>query len=524
MSQKTIKLTAEQMGRRDVSFAAGTETIANNQVSHRRNRLRSAALILCACFAVVILNQFAYGDDLWRWQAILLVGVIGGLAALFSSDRPLTRKQLGLGEFLLVASVVTWLAGRHYNLMTTLGENADRTRLLTSANGGVIGFFTLIMIYGLVIPNHWKKTAWVVAALLIFPLAEPFLLKQFEPQVIAHAPEVADFELLGRNLAFLLIGSIVAVFGCHSLNSLRREVQEAKQIGQYRLVRKIGEGGMGEVWKAEHGLLARPAAIKLIKLEALAGAMEDSDTTIQRFEREAQVTANLRCPHTIEVFDYGTTSNGSCYYAMEFLDGLDLDSLIHNHGAIPYGRAVYLWQQVCRSLAEAHSKGMVHRDIKPANIYLCRLGLDVDFIKVLDFGLVTYQEGAELDAKLTQAGVVGTPAFITPEAMLGRDVDGRSDVYAMACVAYWLLTGKFIYSGTAMEMATGHARVDPPLPSEKTDNEIPKELEDLLMRCLAKDPDERPDALTLLSELEGLGLAGTWTSEASERWWRIHES
>lgn len=409
--------------------------------------------------------------------------------------------------------------------MANLVEAEDRAGLLTRANGAVIGFFTIIVIYGLVIPNTWRRTAAVVSALVLFPLVEPFLLGKFFPKISELAPEVLAPELLARNGVFLVVGSIVAVYGTHSLNALRREVHEAKKIGQYQLEKRIGEGGMGEVWKARHGFLARSAAIKLIKIEALSGGgMEDAGTATRRFEREAQVTASLDCPHTIGVFDYGTTSQGSLYYAMEFLDGLDLESLVKDHGPISAGRTVSIWMQVCRSLAEAHARDLIHRDIKPANIYLCRYGLEFDFVKVLDFGLVKSTESGDVDANLTQQGVVGTPAFITPEAMLGKQVEGRSDVYATACVAYWLLTGEFVFRGTAMEMATGHARVEPAQPSDRTPNQIPKALGNIVMTCLAKKPEDRPTALELLRQLEDTGLANEWTTEASERWWKIHMS
>lgn len=523
LSNRTAKLDLSRPGRRDVSFAAGTTTLGEEYREHRRSRLTTAAVILLACFGVVFVTQIIAGALVWWAQAIGLLVILGGAVTLLMSQRTLGARQLGIIELAIVGAPAASIAGRHYALMVHLAEIEDRARLLTSAAGVVVGFFTIIVIYGLIIPNSWKRTAGVVALLVIWPLLEPFVLQRFEPRVLELAPELVEPELVARHGVFLLVGAIVAVYGTHLLNSLRRAVQDAEQIGQYKLERKIGEGGMGEVWEARHALLARPAAIKLIKLDKQGASMESSQTSVARFEREATVTANLRCPHTVQVFDFGTTSDGSCYYAMEFLKGLDLDSLIEKHGLVPAERVVWIWIQVCRSLAEAHDSGLVHRDIKPANIFLCHLGLAHDFVKVLDFGLVTFQEGAaEMDAKLTQAGVLGTPAFISPEAMLGHDITNRSDVYSTACVAYWLLTGEYVFKGTAMEMATGHARIDPRRPSVRTDNEIPEQLEEIVLRCMSKAPSERPDAAALARELEATGLADGWSEARREKWWQLH--
>jgi serine/threonine-protein kinase len=305
---------------------------------------------------------------------------------------------------------------------------------------------------------------------------------------------------------------------------LGTEVKRARELGSYRLEEKLGEGGMGEVWRARHRLLARPAAIKLIRPSLAGNASAGvSVETVRRFEREAQVIARLRSPHTVELFDFGIATDGAFYYVMELLDGLDADSLLRRFGPIPPERAIYLLRQICHSLSEAQSCGLVHRDIKPANIFLCRYGEEFDFVKVLDFGIVrAVRDSADTSTVHTRENAVhGTPAFIAPEQALGTGVDWRADIYATGCVAYWLLTGKFVFSAeTPMGLILQHAKTPPTPPSTRINQAIPKALDDLVLSCLAKDPANRPQSARELSlrlaEVEG---AGAWTQDRAREWW-----
>ena len=295
-------------------------------------------------------------------------------------------------------------------------------------------------------------------------------------------------------------------------------------MGSYQLEESLGVGGMGEVWSARHRLLARAAAIKLIKPEVLGRTGGRQSTLVDRFEREAQATATLRSPHTVELFDFGETQDGTFYYVMELLDGVDLQTLIERFGPQPPERVVHILRQVCHSLYEAHTMGLVHRDIKPSNVYLCRYGTDLDFVKVLDFGLVKQRTVEANDQHLTQAGAIfGTPSFIPPEMAAGStDVDGRADIYALGCVGYWLLTGQPVFTApSAMAVIIAHARNQPEPPSTRLGSPIPSELEAIVLRCLAKDRDARPQtALELSSELEAIGLAPAWSSDRRAEWWR----
>jgi serine/threonine-protein kinase len=284
---------------------------------------------------------------------------------------------------------------------------------------------------------------------------------------------------------------------------------------------------MGEVWKARHRMLARPAAIKLIREDRTSSTTASgAEYYLERFQREVQATASLRSPNTIEIYDYGVTPDRTFYYVMELLDGLDLDGLVKTYGPMPVGRVVHILRQVCSSLAEAHEAGLVHRDIKPANIFVCRLGRDVDVAKVLDFGLVK-QIARPQDSQLTQVGTfAGTPAFGSPEAAAGKidRLGPASDIYSVGCVAYWLLTGETVFKASgAMEMLASHIRDAPVPPSERTELDLPPEIDRVILACLAKDPNERLGSADELDALLAeLAEAYPWPAEEARSWWVLH--
>lgn len=324
--------------------------------------------------------------------------------------------------------------------------------------------------------------------------------------------------------------AVAAVVPARMFQRIGRRLKEARDLGSYELVERLGEGGMGEVWLARHRLLARPAAIKLVRPAMLdAGGEAETRTMLRRFEDEAQATATLTSPHTIRLFDFGVADDGSFYYVMELLAGRDMASLVAEFGPLPPPRVIFLLQQVCHSLAEAHSRGLVHRDVKPANLFVCRMGLEHDFVKVLDFGLV--QVAAPNPAHdLTQSlaaleGVIGTPAFMAPEMITGqRTVDQRADIYALGCVAYFLLTGQQVFQGgTQMQTLIDHVSTAPPPPSSRVGTPIPRSLDALVLACLEKDPDRRPhDALELSQRLADCEGAREWSSRQAALWWQAH--
>lgn len=295
-------------------------------------------------------------------------------------------------------------------------------------------------------------------------------------------------------------------------------VDEGLPLGSYRLMTKLGEGGMGEVWRARHQLLARPCAVKLIRTELLGEASRQA--AIERFRAEARATARLSSPNTVRLFDFGVSDTGSFYFVMELLLGQDLFSLVQQFGALPPERVVMVLRQACRSLGEAHAAGLLHRDIKPHNLFLCRLGLDFDVVKLLDFGLVkSLREG---DANLTAEGALtGTPAYMPPERVLGAAADERSDLYALGCVAYWMLTGKPLFTGEPMAIMIHHARTAPTPPSQVSAAAIPERLEQIVMACLEKAPEKRPaSALELWRLLGEVPIETPWSAERAEAWWQ----
>jgi len=313
--------------------------------------------------------------------------------------------------------------------------------------------------------------------------------------------------------AFVLIATVSqrVIYG------LRTRVREARQLGQYTLEEKLGEGGMGRVFRARHAMLRRPTAVKLLPPEKV------DVRHLERFEREVQLTAELTHPNTISIYDYGRTPDGIFYYAMEFLDGVNLEDLIKEHGPLPAERVVHVLRQVCGALAEAHDVGLIHRDVKPANVFLTQRGGEYDVVKVIDFGLVKDLHSA--DSSNTADGddvLTGTPLYMAPEAIKSRDgVDERTDIYAVGAVGYFLLTGEPVFGGeTVVEVCAAHLHEPPIPPGDRVPGGVPKDLQAVVLACLAKDPDERPaDARRLRRDLDACADAGAWGTDQAQRWW-----
>jgi eukaryotic-like serine/threonine-protein kinase len=336
-----------------------------------------------------------------------------------------------------------------------------------------------------------------------------------------HASRGASDTLFQTMVALLWAATAVAIATVTSrtIYGLRQEVRAARQLGQYTLLDKLGEGGMGEVYRARHAMLRRPTAVKLLP------PGRSGERALARFEREVQLTAILTHPNTVSVFDYGRTSDGVFYYAMEYLEGLNLDQLVNAHGAQPPARVAHVLRQVLGALSEAHAIGLIHRDVKPANIILCERGGQSDVAKVFDFGLVR-AAGEPGDASLTGANVItGTPLFLSPEAITSPEsVDARSDLYAVGGVAYYLLTGRYVFEGRTVVEVCGHQlHTAPSPPSERLGRALPAGLEALTLACLEKDPSRRPaGAAALRARLDALTDVPAWTEEDARAWWAEH--
>jgi serine/threonine-protein kinase len=326
-------------------------------------------------------------------------------------------------------------------------------------------------------------------------------------------------------LASPLLAALAAYLISRVVHQLSQDVVKAREIGSYRLVERLGTGGMSDVWRADHLMLARPAAVKLIRREVLfAHGPQESERLLRLFLREARATAKLSSPHTIQVYDFGITRDGAFYYVMELLDGVDLKRLVEKYGPQTPERTAHLMRHVCRSLYEAHRSGFVHRDVKPANVFLCRQGGEYDVGKVLDFGLVLdrHPTAAELD---DEKRFIGTPSIMAPEMLrFQAPVDARADIYALGCVGYWLLTGQRVFeAATRHDMLVMHAHQKPVTPSKRVNRDIHSGLEAVIMSCLEKNPGRRPQTARELRErLEALTFEAPWTEERAELWWRRH--
>ena len=381
-----------------------------------------------------------------------------------------------------------------------------------------------VMIRAILVPSRPGRTM-LLTALAFLPTVIVCIARHHPTELLpGFSPSYQKQYMTLNTVLWSVLGITLATISSRVTYGLRRQVAEANELGQYVLEEKIGGGGMGEVWQARHRLLIRPAAIKLIRPQVSG----DAELLLRRFEREARATAALKSPHTVQLYDFGATDDGRLYYVMELLDGVDLDTLVRQYGPLPAERVVHLLRQVCSSLQDAHVNGLVHRDIKPANIVVSRAGTTFDFAKVLDFGLVKLDTDhkAEDDVKLTNEGSAGgTPAFMAPEVVLGvADTDHRVDLYALGCVAYWLLTGKLVFAGkSAVEVMFHHAHTPPSRPSTRSELPIPAALEDLVMDCLEKDPARRPSSADAVStRLAAVALESPWTVERAERWWEMH--
>lgn len=490
--------------------------------SLRQDRLRAATGFLFVALVIGMVWPFFLGYyEGWEIQTaelLLLAGVVGALSRV----RPMPPRWLRVMEVVTFGSVAAIMAWSQYESVLYEAHAQDPAGLTAAVENAIANYALLILIYAMLIPNRWQIVVPVVVVLVATPLATQFYLSNRHPEVIAFAHAVATTDRVISNMMTLVMASALAIFGTIVLNRLRREVFEARQLNQYRLGRRIGAGGMGEVFLAEHHLLKRPCAIKLIRPDR-AG----DPKALARFEREVQATAQLTHPNTVEIYDYGHTSDGTFFYVMEYLRGLALDELVAEYGPLPPGRVVYLLRQACGALAEAHQSGMIHRDLKPGNLFAASRGGMCDIVKLLDFGLVKPQGGDEHDSELSREGFVrGTPQYMAPEQITsGQTIDHRCDLYAMGGVAYFLLTGRAPFDGpSAVNVMIAQVR-DVPMPPSQLRPEVPGDLEAVVLRCLSKDRNDRyPDAIALQHAMDACACARDWSAAQAASWWAEHNA
>jgi eukaryotic-like serine/threonine-protein kinase len=488
-----------------------------------RTRLRAASLVLFLGSAAFLVKNLITGGLPNLRDPVLIEGermlfafhlfhvTMLGLASavLLRRCQQLTLRQLRLAELAIFGwTALFMLRVQHFNSLYC----ATQFGFVPNPAGM---WFMLIITYAIFIPNTWRRAAAVLGVMAAAPVVwSIFDMTSFEA-IAAGRHNYDDFPTLALMMA---TGFGASVLGTHMIGNLRREAYEAKQLGQYRLKHLIGSGGMGEVYLAEHQLLKRPCALKVIR-----PGKADDPKVLARFEREVRATAALSHWNTVEIFDYGRTEDGTFYYVMEYLPGLSLAELVEQYGPLPAGRVIYLLRQTCDALHEAHSAGLIHRDIKPGNIFAAQRGGVYDVAKLLDFGLakpLTSSHGDSL--QLTQDGAItGSPLYMSPEQSLGEnEPDARGDIYSLGAVAYYLLTGHAPFEGdTAMKVLVAHAREEP-APPTRWQPEVPHDLEQVVLRCLTKRPEDRfQDVLSLNQALGDCETAGDWSRERAQRWW-----
>lgn len=494
----------------------------------RRRLIIVAALVAVASgffsgFRALQPAELAYftasaGGRLMLGAEVALCGVALGIAfALWRWPHWWTLRRLRAVEYVLVGGLAGYIGWTQ--LFAFAGERVAPhaasepylIRLVTESLAirwavAIVGMSTLI-------PETLRRNALIVGAQVLIALTLTTVLATTDPVYASRAPF-----MIGLMALWLALAGTIAIFGAAKLQELRREVAEARRLGQYQLVRRIGIGGMGEVHLAEHLLLKQPVAVKLIRPER-AG----DPGALTRFEREVRATAQLTHWNTVRIYDYGFTADGTFYYVMEYLDGLTLDQLVQQFGPLPPARAIHILRQVCAALREAHRMQLVHRDVKPANIMLCQRGGEHDVAKLLDFGLVR-GAGPTVETTLASHHVLGTPGYMSPEQAQGREpLDARTDIYALGATAYLMLTGvPAIARGQAVQMLIAQATT-PVQPLRRHVPELPVDLEAVVLRCLELEPARRFASAAHLDEaLAACADAGGWLPEDGERWWRTH--
>ena len=478
-------------------------------------RLRAAALMLLIGFGVFLVRHVVgaiAGEPLYPvllgFHALVLL-VLSISAARLWRHSDFSLKNLRISEL-----VIFGIPAAFFLVLQHRATMEDTARSVMPPP--VPFWLLLIFTYGMFIPNTWRRAALVIGTMAIAPLV------MIVGMMLAY-PQVADrLTVVGvtQNILVLLIAAVASVFGTRLINTLRREVFEAEQLGQYRLVKRLGAGGMGEVYLAEHRMLKRPCAIKLIRPDQ-AG----DPRALARFEREVRMTARLSHWNTVEIFDYGRTDDGTFFYVMEYLPGLSLEDLLERYGPLPAERVVHLLRQICQGLREAHHIGLIHRDIKPGNIFAAQRGGLYDVVKLVDFGLVK-PVGENRSASLSQdGGISGTPLFMSPEQARGLgDLDARSDIYSLGAVAYALLTGRPPFEGANpldVMIALVHDEVVWP---SRHRADVPADLEGVILRCLAKSREDRfQDVDSLEQALAECAAADRWSQWDAVSWWREND-
>lgn len=481
-----------------------------------QRRLRLAATLLFAGFAVFFVRQLFLTDYSSRESVYLLAlnatttSILGFFVVLFFTHRSsITWWKLRVAEFFIFG-----MPAIYFLIITSLVTYRSCMKGSFDLLEGP--WLLLVFTYALFIPNSWRRAAVIIGCMSLLPVMLLLVMKASIPDVTRQL----DWNTFIGFLLMMAVAGCGSVFGVKTIGGLRRQAFEARQLGQYRLTQRIGAGGMGEVYLAEHQMLKRPCVVKLIRPDKNKNAK-----VLARFQREVRATAKLSHWNTIEIFDYGCADDGTFYYVMEFLPGMNLGELVQRFGPLPPERAVFFLRQACDALAEAHAAGLVHRDIKPGNIFAAQRGGFYDVAKILDFGLVKPILDDEPIDLTVEGSITGSPLYMSPEQASGdTHPDPRSDIYSLGAVGYFLLTGRPPFTADKplkVLLAHVHEAVTPPS-VYRTD--IPADLEQVILRCLAKAPVDRfPDAVSLAEALDACQSSGSWSHRIAAQWWQHRE-
>lgn len=509
---------------RRVGLVIGSSPSMSDEHHERlRLRLRMSALLLgsglCVYLVFKIFNLYQTTEEdhpLIFWVHFTITTATLGAAWRLSVNGRSALRHLRIVEFIVFGGPALLFALASHAILADSIKSGYVTNITPP-------WLLLIFTYTVLIPNTWQRAAMMIVPISLIPIGLALSARLTEDFTAVMQSDPSHHIAMFRICLGMIWGAAIAIWGAWSIRSLRREAFEARKMGQYQLKKLLGRGGMGEVYLAVHRMLKRPCALKLIRPD-----VADIRRNLKRFEREVQSTARLTHWNTIEIFDYGNTEDGIFYYVMEYLPGMNLDEVVRMNGPLPANRVVYLLKQVCEALAEAHGQGLIHRDIKPANIFSARRGGMYDVAKLLDFGLVR-QTGLDArpdgqDDDFTREGsITGSPLYMSPEQALSEVPDERSDIYSLGGVAYYLTTGRppFLYDN-AMRVILSHAR-DVPTPPSELNPKLPPELEQVIMKCLEKKPEDRFPNVRLLQEaLIDCERDDVWNAEKAAHWWKHH--
>lgn len=491
--------------------------LTNETASLLRRRLQLTSWLLAGGLGSFLIYRLLHLHELQSsqgWLALAIHATTTGLLTLLGwlLRRPhaIPDRHLCSAELLVFGSCGLFF--------TIVSYDALQKASAEGQVGAIVPMWmTLIYTYALFIPNRWQRAAWMISLMTAIPIG---MLVSLRLGALAPDSLLVEQAYLRQgptdHCMALLITGVIGVWGVFTINTLRREAFEAKRLGQYQLRHRLGAGGMGEVYLAEHLMLKRPCAIKLIRPDR-AG----DPGALARFEREVRATARLTHWNSVEVFDYGHTADGTFYYVMEYLPGMNLDELVRMHGPMPSDRIIRLLTHVCHALREAHAQGLIHRDIKPANIFAAHRGGVYDVAKLLDFGLAkTVSVTPSADVTL-EGSITGSPHYMSPEQALGESPDVRSDIYSLGAVAWYLAVGRPPFAeGNPMRVLFAHAHKQPERELLEATS-LPTELTDLILRSLEKDPDLRPQSADEFGELLACVPPTTgWSDAQAADWWK----